>query len=188
MSATGTCPGREAPESLEGGSFVSPEKRGRKSGQVVKGGGVEGSWGQSVRGRGEHVCRAAEGRGGTKASTAGWEGPAAGEESTGGGVDRSQTTWHPAGQGRGLGFVLRSAGGRVGLSTGSKVTHGHVRKFTGCRGGSGWGHPRPGRRGGGCGRTRNSLAVAGVRDGEEGIRSPVLSALGPARCWPGAAS
>lgn len=82
MSATGTCPGREAPESLEGGSFVSAEKRGRKSGQVVKGGGVEGSWGQSVRGRGGHVCRAAEGRGGTTASTAGWEGPAAGEEST----------------------------------------------------------------------------------------------------------
>lgn len=62
-----------------------------------------------------------------------------GRENTGGKVDRSQTLWHRMGQGRGLGFVLGAAAGHVGFSTGSQVTNVHVRKFTGCRGGSGWG-------------------------------------------------
>lgn len=57
-------------------------------------------------------------------------------EGTGGKVGRSQTTCDPVHPGRDLDCVLRAAGGRVGFSTGSKVTGLHIRKFIGCSGGN----------------------------------------------------
>lgn len=137
-SITGAHTGREAPESLREGPSSTLKIGGQREGNWVKEGGVEGGWGRSTPGRGQQVNTArTTAPGGMKAAV--WpHGRARRREraNTGGKVGRSQTTCDPVHQGRDLDCVLRAAGGRVGFSTGSKVTGLHIRKFIGCSGGN----------------------------------------------------